>query len=514
MSAAAKAKKVQELMSSKWTTKHNSQSSRAALASNKLQDRRADFSLVTDEDRQRHYHDAAGTIFGCKHYQRGCKLQAHCCGKWYACRFCHDEISDHNIIRSLTVTMMCMYCLTVQPSGQACINPQCQKLVSKYYCKECKLWDDDPRKNIYHCHDCGICRIGRGLGLDYFHCKKCNVCMAISLQGRHKCIERNLESDCPICGEYMFTSTTTVIFMPCGHCIHYKCHQEYIQTSYQCPTCFKSLANMTEYFKRVDAMLAQHRMPPEYLHHQSFVYCNDCEKKSYAPFHFLYHKCAHCKGYNTKVVQTFDAKIVLAQKGRVAGVAEDGVATAERPAVDAEEISRIMKDPAEISRHLNAPILRREEERCGREKAGGCSASALPDTALDQHSRLTRTDASSSATLAEDPITLSQDLHQPSPVQHESSLPSSYPARHSSFQYSQLGLPTSSSSTPRSASLPSQQQQAHYVHTTAVSRPPSSSSLSADTVPRTVASGVASGAIGVPGGVQLQSSTAPPSLQL
>lgn len=85
--------------------------------------------------------------------------------------------------------------------------------VSKYYCKECKLWDSDPRKTIYHCHDCGICRIGKGLGQDYFHCKKCNVCMAMSLNGRHKCIERNLECDCPICGEYMFTSTTTVIFM-------------------------------------------------------------------------------------------------------------------------------------------------------------------------------------------------------------------------------------------------------------------------------------------------------------
>ena len=35
--------------------------------------------------------------------------------------------------------------------------------------------------------------------------------MSISLKGHHKCIERNLESNCPICGEYMFTSTTTVI---------------------------------------------------------------------------------------------------------------------------------------------------------------------------------------------------------------------------------------------------------------------------------------------------------------
>ncbi|KAJ3072812.1 hypothetical protein HDU98_002836 [Podochytrium sp. JEL0797] len=295
-----------ELMTSKWSSRDKGKSTRASLASNKLEDKRQDFNTVLSADTQMTFHDKSSNVIGCKHYQRAAKLQAHCCGKWYTCRFCHDEVSDHNIIRNLITTMMCMHCSTVQPAGQDCINVDCQKRVAKYYCKECKLWDDDPRKNIYHCHDCGICRIGKGLGQDYFHCKKCNVCMAISLKGRHKCIERNLESDCPICGEYMFTSTTTVIFMPCGHCIHYKCHQEYIQTSYQCPTCFKSLANMSEYFKRIDAMLAQHQMPPEYNKTQTFVYCNDCEKKCYAKFHFLYHKCIHCKGYNTKVLQTME----------------------------------------------------------------------------------------------------------------------------------------------------------------------------------------------------------------
>jgi RING finger/CHY zinc finger protein 1 len=164
---------------------------------------------------------------GCRHYQRSCKLQAHCCGKWDTCRFCHDEVSDHTITRynllinsHLITTMMCMYCSRVQPAGHECINELCKKRVSLYYCKECKLWDSDSNKNIYRtyhlnadCHECGICRIGRGLGKDYFHCKVCNVCMAIGLKGNHKCIENNLESDCPICGEYMFTSTSTVIFM-------------------------------------------------------------------------------------------------------------------------------------------------------------------------------------------------------------------------------------------------------------------------------------------------------------
>ena len=63
---------------------------------------------------------------------------------------------------------------------------------------------------------------------------------------------------------------------------------------------------MTEYFKRIDAMLAQHTMPPEYANTRSYIYCNDCEKKSFAKFHFLYHKCGSCGGYNSKVLETVE----------------------------------------------------------------------------------------------------------------------------------------------------------------------------------------------------------------
>ncbi|KAF9584753.1 hypothetical protein BGW38_005315 [Lunasporangiospora selenospora] len=123
--------------------------------------------------------------------------------------------------------------------------------------------------------------------------------------GEHKCIERNLECDCPICGEYMFTSTTTVIFMPCGHCIHSKCFEDYIKTSYQCPTCWKSLGDMKSYYSKIDSILAEQTMPPEYANIFSIVLCNDCEIKSETPYHFLYHRCDQCKGYNTKVLETF-----------------------------------------------------------------------------------------------------------------------------------------------------------------------------------------------------------------
>jgi RING finger/CHY zinc finger protein 1 len=57
-------------------------------------------------------------------------------------------------------------------------------------------------------------------------------------------------------------------------------------------------------------MLETHTMPAEYQNLVSLVYCNDCEKKSHASYHFLYHKCVNCSGYNTKVIKTFDRSLV------------------------------------------------------------------------------------------------------------------------------------------------------------------------------------------------------------
>ena len=45
-------------------------------------------------------------------------------------------------------------------------------------------------------------------------------------------------------------------------------------------------------------------MPEEYSDTYSYIYCNDCEKKSHAKYHFVYHKCGHCKGYNSNVLGT------------------------------------------------------------------------------------------------------------------------------------------------------------------------------------------------------------------
>lgn len=308
-----KAGMIQKLMSSRWQN------------SKRLVDNQNDGSVeATDEDLKKTYYNIEQNQLGCKHYRRGCKLKANCCGRWFNCRFCHDDVSDHTIIRSETKTMLCMHCQTIQEAAQNC--SACKARMAVYYCDACKLWDDDPKKHIYHCDDCGICRIGQGLGRDYFHCKRCNVCMNIQLQDNHKCIERNLECDCPICGEYMFTSTSTVIFMPCGHCIHSRCHEDYIKTSYQCPTCWKSLGDMSAYYSKIDSLLAEQTMPADYANIFSIVLCNDCEVKSEAPYHFLYHRCDKCRGYNTKVLETFkrvgaDGQVQVVDNAIAAGAA-------------------------------------------------------------------------------------------------------------------------------------------------------------------------------------------------
>ena len=105
---------------------------------------------------------------GCQHYKRNVKLQCSTCERWYTCRFCHDEAEDHSLNRRATKNMLCMLCGHAQAAAEEC--QRCGEPSARYYCDVCKLWDDDPQKSIYHCDDCGICRVGQGLGKDFFHC--------------------------------------------------------------------------------------------------------------------------------------------------------------------------------------------------------------------------------------------------------------------------------------------------------------------------------------------------------
>ncbi len=235
---------------------------------------------------------------GCMHYKRNVKLQCYTCKRWYTCRFCHDDAEDHILPRQETKNMLCMICNTPQLASQTCKT--CGEQASCYYCSVCKLWNNDPAKSIYHCDDCGICRLGEGLGRDFFHCKTCAVCMSIGVQSTHRCIERSTKCDCPICGEYLFTSAGTVVFMRCGHSIHDSCFKEWCRASYKCPICSKSVVNMESQFRNLDRQIAAQPMPEEYRSTRAYVHCSDCSAKGTTKYHWLGLKCERCESYNTQ----------------------------------------------------------------------------------------------------------------------------------------------------------------------------------------------------------------------
>ncbi|EEF28680.1 zinc finger protein BRUTUS [Ricinus communis] len=252
------------------------------------------------------YRDHENQVFGCEHYKRNCKLRAACCGKLFTCRFCHDKASDHSMDRKATSEMMCMRCLKIQAVGPFCTTPACDGLsMAKYYCNICKFFDDE--RTIYHCPFCNLCRVGKGLGIDYFHCMTCNCCLGIKAVN-HKCLEKGLETNCPICCDFLFTSSETVRALPCGHYMHSACFQAYTCSHYTCPICSKSLGDMAVYFGMLDALLAAEELPEEYRECFQDILCNDCDRKGTARFHWLYHKCGSCGSYNTRVIKSGMAK--------------------------------------------------------------------------------------------------------------------------------------------------------------------------------------------------------------
>eukprot|EP00937_MAST-01D_sp_MAST-1D-sp2_P006490 g6490.t1 len=294
LDAAGKARKMQEAMTQRFCARASSPAAAVVAGTPQV----AAAVLTGDQD-EPGFHDAERGVLGCRHYSRRCRIWAACCSRFFGCRQCHDEaVRDHAYDRYATERVKCMECHEVQSVSAAC--RACNKPFAKYFCSVCKFYDDAEDKDIFHCDKCKMCRIGKGLGIDFFHCDRCNACMSLAMT-EHKCVERSLESDCPICHEFMFTSTTPVMFLKCGHCMHVHCYEQYTQTQYTCPICCKSVGDMREYFARIDRLIQAQPMPRSFRHVLSHILCSDCGAKGTATYHFVGHKCGGCGSYNTKV---------------------------------------------------------------------------------------------------------------------------------------------------------------------------------------------------------------------
>lgn len=52
----------------------------------------------------------------------------------------------------------------------------------------------------------------------------CNACVS-SKTPDHPCLSKSVESDCPICNTSIFTSTSQVKGLRCGHFMHLACYK-------------------------------------------------------------------------------------------------------------------------------------------------------------------------------------------------------------------------------------------------------------------------------------------------
>lgn len=159
--------------------------------------------------------------------------QTPCCGKFYKCRYCHDENEAHHFDRKTLTELICTQCDTRQQVQAEC--EQCGVRFGRYTCLICNLFDDED-KDQYHCHGCGICRLGGRS--NFFHCEVCNMCLPIQLRtDGHKCVENISRSNCPVCLGDIHTSRIPCHIPDCGHLLH--------------KTCFDQLVSGTEVRSRV-----------------------------------------------------------------------------------------------------------------------------------------------------------------------------------------------------------------------------------------------------------------------
>ena len=240
----------------------------------------------------------------CEHYQRQCSIIAPCCGVEYPCRLCHDIVENdeqidwkkaHQIDRHKITKIKCNKCNTIQGKSNMC--SECGEIFGNYYCEICSFYDDDLSKGLFHCNECGICRVG---GQENFvHCKKCKTC--VCKKGHKKnCVCLNIHEQCPVCFTDVFSARDNPQILKCGHVMHSECYQGFLENNnYKCPLCKKCVYNINVFNQIVEQQVATTIMHPDLVKDVS-IHCNECNKESTAKFHIVAMKCQHCSSYNTE----------------------------------------------------------------------------------------------------------------------------------------------------------------------------------------------------------------------
>ncbi|AYV81669.1 MAG: RING finger and CHY zinc finger domain-containing protein 1, partial [Harvfovirus sp.] len=171
----------------------------------------------------------------CEHYRANCSIVAGCCGKIYACKKCHNEMSDHNIRPEDISELVCQNCFMRQMISPQCC--ECNIIFGKYSCLKCKIFDNLREMGAsYHCDKCNLCLCQEeGSSVEVYHCDKCNCCLNVQFRDNHKCKENRMQDNCCICLELLLEAPSR--FIKCGHILHKDCLETLLKTSNKCPLC-------------------------------------------------------------------------------------------------------------------------------------------------------------------------------------------------------------------------------------------------------------------------------------
>ena len=86
------------------------------------------------------------------------------------------------------------------------------------------------------------------------------------MQDNHKCVEKSMHHNCPICFEFLFDSIRPTSVLRCGHTIHSECFADMQRNGMlACPVCLKSVSDCSHVWRSIDAEVAAAPMPEEYL---------------------------------------------------------------------------------------------------------------------------------------------------------------------------------------------------------------------------------------------------------
>ncbi|PJF20036.1 MutS family protein MSH5 [Paramicrosporidium saccamoebae] len=232
--------------------------------------------IISDEDRVPSFHtngqDADGQKnLGCRHYRCNCKFRSECCEAWYTCRLCHDEKEDHSIDRRADRAIDQWRTISVAfvISGTMIQRNPFSTV------KNARFVEKGSERTLYTVTDA-------------------------------------LDASAP-----PITQITNVWMGPCRAAVRFvgRICSPQLQRFSLCPAAMRSIfcAITSTQGILINEMMESQQMPEEYTRVKSQILCNDCEKKSVAKFHFVYHRCEHCSSYNTKLLRTFSSDDVSAE---------------------------------------------------------------------------------------------------------------------------------------------------------------------------------------------------------